>query len=195
MLLKTLWDIHSNGNSLWVEWIHAYYLFNKDVWSWTHGSGDHHLFKNIQTLRDRIIGFTRSIHSAKQLLSSWFINGKFSTYLTYDWLRIKHDQKPWMTHILKSYVPPKYSFILWLALRGRLNTKDIWFEQPEDISCVFCKSSKESIAHLFFQCTFVKSIWSQLRNWHNIRRSMTTLLSTVKWIKKEFKVPCSEVKL
>lgn len=145
------------------------------------------MFKNIQTLIDRIIKTSGSIHGAKQLLSSWYKNGRFSTSLAYDWLRVKHDRKPWMTLIWKSYVPPKYSFILWLAMRGRLNTKDIWFEQPEDISCVFSKRSKNSISHFLFQCTFVKSIWNKLRSWLNIRRPMNTLLSTVKWIKKEYR--------
>lgn len=92
-----------------------------------------------------------------------------------------------MTLIWKQYIPPKHSFILWLAMRGRLNTKNLWIEKPDDASCVFCKRHPETISHLFFRSSFVQAIWNRVRNWLNIHKSMTTLLSTVKWIKKEYR--------
>lgn len=63
---------------------------------------------------------------------------------------------------------------------------DRWLSDAEDNRCCFCKCVPESISHLYFRCTFVKSIWNRVRNWLNIHRSMTTLQSTVKWIKKDF---------
>lgn len=186
MLLKTLWDINSNRNNLWIWWIHAFYLYRKDVWTWKHGQADHPLFKNVQKLRDKLIEATGTVNRAKQLLSSWFKNGRFSTPLAYDWLRVKHTKKPWMTLIWKTYIPPKFSFILWLSMRGNLNTNDKWLIQTEDRSYAFCKRVPESIAHLFFQCTFVKAIWQRVRCWLMVGKAMITLHSAVKWIKKYF---------
>lgn len=91
-----------------------------------------------------------------------------------------------MTIIWRRYIPPKLSFILWLALSGRLNTKDRWVRETEDMQCAFCKRSAEIASHLFFSCTFVSSIWSRVRSWLNIRRSMSTLHSAIKWIKKDY---------
>lgn len=89
-----------------------------------------------------------------------------------------------MRMIWKRYIPPKHSSILWLALHGKLNTKNLWFFDDVNPSCTFCKRHTESISHLFFRCTFVSSIWRQIRTWLNINRDMGTLLSAIKWIKK-----------
>lgn len=58
--------------------------------------------------------------------------------------------------------------------------------ESQDTSCIFCKRAPESISHLFFKCTFVNSIWRRIRSWLNVQRSMSTLHSAVKWIKKDF---------
>lgn len=187
MLLRILWDIHSHKNSLWIKWVHAFYLRGKDIWLWQNGKADHPLFKNILQLRNALIAAGGSVHQAKQLLSSWFTRGRFCTAMAYDWLRVKNDKKPWMFVVWKRYIPPKLSFILWLALRGRLNTKDRWLLSNMDNNCcVFCKRFPESVAHLFFKCSFVNSIWRKIRFWLNIQRPMSTLHNTVKWIKKDF---------
>lgn len=120
------------------------------------------------------------------LLGSWFKGGKFNTSMAYDWMRIKHSKKPWTTAVWKRYIPPKMSFILWLAMRGRLNTKNLWLTDTEDLNCVFCSDFPESVSHLFFNCNFVGSIWREIRLWLNIQRSMSTLYSVVKWIKKDY---------
>lgn len=180
LLLKTLWEIHTNKNNLWIRWMHAFYLRGKDIWDWTLRRDDHPLFKFIVKLRNILIDKIGSIHQAKQLICSWLRNGKFCASLAYDWLRVKHERSPWMNLIWRSYILPKKSFILWLALRGKLNTKDHWFEIPSDMHCVFCKSHPETISHLYLRCTSVKAIWYSIRRWLNMSGSMTTLLSVVK---------------
>lgn len=159
MLFKILWDIHSKKSNLWIKWIHAYYHRGRDVWLWFHSKDDHPLFKKLQLLRDKLITDTGSLHHAKQKLNSWNKNGKFCTSLVYDWMRIKIDKKPWMSLIWRSYIAPKFSFILWLAMRGKLNTKDHWLVEAQDNKCDFCKTVPETISHLYFNCSFVKAIW------------------------------------
>ncbi|XP_022853499.1 uncharacterized protein LOC111374969 [Olea europaea var. sylvestris] len=39
--------------------------------------------------------------------------------------------------------------------------------------------------HLFFKCFFTSKIWGNVRQWLGIKRSMTTLVSALKWLKKE----------
>lgn len=106
------------------------------------------------------------------------------------WLMIglegKKDSKPWMNLIWRSYLPPKHSSILWLAFHTRFSTKDNWFDEENDRRCIFCNSHIETISHLFFNCTFTKSVWRRVKLWLNVHRDMNTLLSAVKWIKKDF---------
>lgn len=114
--------------------------------------------------------------------------------MAYDWLRSKRESKPMMRLIWRNYVPQKHSFVLWLTLRGRLNTKDNWFFQNDDDYCVFYIRYHETISHLVFRCTFVNSIWRCVRRWLNINKEMNTLLISIKWIKKDHGVAFSNSK-
>ncbi|KAL0395453.1 UNVERIFIED_CONTAM: hypothetical protein Slati_4511500 [Sesamum latifolium] len=49
----------------------------------------------------------------------------------------------------------------------------------------FVPPKQESARHLFFECSFSDYVWSHIQHWVGISRSMSTLLSTVKWLKKE----------
>lgn len=185
-LYKILWDIHSRKNILWIKWIHTYYLRGRDVWTWTCNAADHPLFNRVHKLREHIIVSTGSIQQAMQKLGSCKKGGKFCSSLVYEWMRPKYEKKPWMTLIWHRYIPPKFSFILWLLFRGKLNTKDHWLIETEDMNCVFCKNVMETIPHLFFRCSFVKAVWYRIWCWLHIQRHMTSLLSSIKWIKKDY---------
>ncbi|KAL2227677.1 UNVERIFIED_CONTAM: hypothetical protein Sindi_2126400 [Sesamum indicum] len=66
-----------------------------------------------------------------------------------------------------------------LATRDKLG-----FLHEEDL-CSLCINIKESAKHLFFECPFSNYVWSHIRQWFVINRHMSTLLSSVKWVKKE----------
>lgn len=134
-----------------------------------------------------MISSTGFVTNSIFLMQSWQKDKKFSVSLAYDGLRVKTEKKAWMRMIWRNYIPPKHSFILWLAFCGRLNTKSLWFSETEDYSCSFCNTQCETISHLFFRCTFVKAIWKRIQDWLNITRSMSTLSSAIKWIKKDYK--------
>ncbi|GAA0142622.1 hypothetical protein LIER_03476 [Lithospermum erythrorhizon] len=91
-----------------------------------------------------------------------------------------------MRIIWRPFIPPKFSFTLWLSCRKRLATRDsLRFMNLDDVSCVFCRNEDETLHHLFFSCPFTSAIWCTIRTWLVIRRQMTTLESVIKWIKKE----------
>lgn len=174
ILMKVLWNIHSNRDSLWIKWVHGVYLKGRSIWEWTCNKGHHTIFKKIIKVRNLIIIKSGSAANAKCLLESWTDGGTLSISKAYNWLRSENDSMPWMSLIWRRYIPPKFSFILWLSMI---------FEEA-DRHCIFCSSFVETINHLFFQCSFVKSIWNRIKLWLRIKRQMTTLCSTVKWIKK-----------
>lgn len=162
LLFKTLLDIHSNKCSLWIRWVHAYYLIGKEVWLRSPRKADHPLFKNLLKIRDTLTNTTGSVQNSVMVLQSLQKNTKFCNAMAYDWLRTKEDSEPWMRMIWKNYIPPKHSFILWLAIHGRLNTKDLWINVFINNMCVFCKRQQETISHLFLRCTFVSSVWRRI---------------------------------
>ncbi|KAK4421948.1 hypothetical protein Salat_2145500 [Sesamum alatum] len=107
------------------------------------------------------------------------------TSKAYEYFRPKLTRQPWKATIWKAFIPPKYSFILWLGLRGRLATRDRLAFLQEDLTCSLCINTNETAKHLFFECPFSTCVWSDIRQWLGINRRMSTILSVVKRLKKE----------
>lgn len=55
---------------------------------------------------------------------------------------------------------PKHSFILWLAVRGKLLTQDRmhYWQISGNSSCGFCNTQRDSASHLFFECPFSQEV-------------------------------------
>jgi len=62
-LAKQLWNIHLKSDSIWIQWIHHYYLPNVSIWDAVSQRTYSPLWKAIISLKDQIV--TASI---KQLL-------------------------------------------------------------------------------------------------------------------------------
>lgn len=65
----------------------------------------------------------------------------------------------------KAFIP-KHALCMWMACQKRLPTQDRliqWKSEPPDIKCVLCKLTVETHDHLFFQCTFSRSIWNTVK--------------------------------
>ena len=64
--------------------------------------------------------------------------------------------------------PPKVEFFLWLALLGKLNTKEmLWRKgilQENQLDCSLCEElpAVENLDHLFVHCPFTWSIWEKI---------------------------------
>ncbi|GFY96554.1 2-oxoglutarate (2OG) and Fe(II)-dependent oxygenase superfamily protein [Actinidia rufa] len=48
-----------------------------------------------------------------------------------------------------------------------------------------CKTSFESLNHLFFQCPVANQVWVEIKSWLGFSRALTTLKAAAKWIIKE----------
>ncbi|KAK3221999.1 hypothetical protein Dsin_009024 [Dipteronia sinensis] len=93
-------------------------------------------------------------------------DGIYSVASTMASLKTPHPLVPWFELVWYSHNIPRMSFILWLAIRGRLSTLDcVHLYNPRvGTLCVLCSSSPETHAHLFFECAYRKVIWSYLKD-------------------------------
>lgn len=59
---------------------------------------------------------------------------------------------------------PKYSFMLWVAAKGRLQTCDRMQKWNGSINaeCVLCQEERETCEHLFFKCRYSGRVWKEL---------------------------------
>ena len=141
--------------------------------------------KHILSARDKLLEEEGSIQAAKIRVEQWVVNGKFNSKAAYEFFRPRKLILTWPNLVWHSSIIPKHSFILWLGLKDRLQTKDKIQELIEDKVCPLHSADDETIDHLFFQCVIGKQVLSHIKQWLGIKRAMTTLKSAVKWIIKE----------
>ncbi|XP_073061705.1 uncharacterized protein [Primulina eburnea] len=168
LLAKTLWNIHSKKDSLWIRWVNYVYSCFGDVWNWCSKQDDSPLIKNILCIRDEIIKFDGSTSAAIARLHSWFgTSGGLSR--AYDYFVHSKGSWPWKPILAKSYILPKHRFMLWLFAHSKLMTRD---RMPflSDRRCELCMEEDESVAHLFFKCRISKLIWDNVRRWLDMRK-------------------------
>ncbi|CAH9110833.1 unnamed protein product [Cuscuta europaea] len=184
LLARTLWDVHLKKDTLWVRWVSGVYLKGKIVWDFVPHTRDSQLMKRLSLIRDKIRGCFNNLNDTIVGLNSRSTNGKLTSAKIYDLLRVKGNARTPMSFIWKSYIPPKLSFNVWLALRNLLPTQDSLGYLHIVNRCDLCKGGLETIPHLFFLRPFTCRVWQHIRNWMGLRHEMTTLLSAVKWIMK-----------
>ncbi|KAL2526537.1 Uncharacterized protein Adt_11591 [Abeliophyllum distichum] len=83
---------------------------------------------------------------------------------------------------------------MWLTVNEKLLTRDRILNVDIDRGCIFYQQSEELAAHLFFQCRFSSIVWTNIRSWLGIHRSISTIASSFKWIKKEGRVRVGKAK-
>ncbi|XP_011004865.1 PREDICTED: uncharacterized protein LOC105111252 [Populus euphratica] len=55
-LAKQLWNIHLKADSIWIQWIHHYYLRSHTIWDAAASPSSSPLWKSIINMRDQLVG-------------------------------------------------------------------------------------------------------------------------------------------
>lgn len=81
---------------------------------------------------------------------------------------------------------PKHRFITWLAMLGRLNTKDrlLKIGVTTDNICLLCGTEMEGHRYLFCDCPYSSRSWHQIRLWVGIGFTRN-LPELVNWLHKK----------
>ncbi|KAK4422623.1 hypothetical protein Salat_1844800 [Sesamum alatum] len=185
LLARVLWNIHRKADTLWVQWVNSVYVRGGSIWEWHLRKGDSPFLQRLAEIRNRLITDFGSAQAAIQHMNEWSNCKGLVTSKAYEYFRLKLMRQPWKTTIWNTFIPSKYSFILWLGIQGRLATRDRLAFPQEKASCSLYINTNESAKHLFFECPFSVCVWSDIRQWLGINQRMSTILSAVKWLKKE----------
>lgn len=88
----------------------------------------------------------------------------FSTSKTWNQIRSIRSTCVWHKAVWFSQHTPKQAFIMWIALKERLQTTDRIQQWNRSINtnCVLCNEECESCGHLFFDCRYSGMIWKKL---------------------------------
>ncbi|XP_071692649.1 uncharacterized protein [Rutidosis leptorrhynchoides] len=96
-------------------------------------------------------------------------SGKTSNFsVKQDWKDISDDwdDAKWSKLVWFSQCIPRHSFIMWVALHGKLRTRDKFMrvESNENLKCPFCNVCKDNHNHLFFERDYPKVVWHELKS-------------------------------
>ncbi|XP_013594463.1 PREDICTED: uncharacterized protein LOC106302517 [Brassica oleracea var. oleracea] len=78
----------------------------------------------------------------------------FSSLKTWEQIREKKATVPWSRAVWFTQGVPRYTFIVWLAVRNRLSTGDRMRAWGIQRSCVLCGEKDETRDHVFFACRY-----------------------------------------
>ncbi|KAL5147455.1 2-hydroxyacyl-CoA lyase [Glycine soja] len=112
---------------------------------------------------------------AKKRIQSWSTNEQLLVRKVYEYIRGVKPTVSWCSVIWNPTIPPKMSFILWLAKRNRLLTLDKVAFLNKGSLCPLCSNETESNAHLFFSCRKSLQVWAHIRDLASFRRRFTSL--------------------
>ena len=95
-------------------------------------------------------------------------NGKivdYSTKTVYNTLSQSGRVVKWNKVVWFSQCNPRMAFILWMAMRCKLQTQDriMRWNNDTNMKCALCNNVQDSHNHLFFECLYSKHIWSCLK--------------------------------
>jgi hypothetical protein len=172
---KHLWNIYLKADFLWIRWVDHYYISRASIWSLDAKKTDSPLWKSIFSLRDRMINLCGGVAPVQQLLSNWHSGSCPFTANAYDFFRFKVAPVQWANVVWEQWSLPRNSFSLWLAMLGKLRTRDrLQFLSPDPI-CPLCLNADESHGHLFFTCDWTSALWRKAKLWLKIHNTMLSL--------------------
>jgi hypothetical protein len=193
-LVKQLWNIHLKADSIWIRWVHHFYLQDTNIWTTPLQQTSSPLWKSFIKFRDRLLDDCGGQPAVISMLQSWDNTIKPFSANAYEHLRTKGTPVSWVNVVWEPWCLPRHSFILWLALLKRLRTKDRLHFVDIDVSCVFCQDHEESHDHLFFACSWTSILWMKVKSWLRLNRGMTTINSAVRGLHLKGKTVVTRMK-
>ncbi|CAI9095050.1 OLC1v1030907C1 [Oldenlandia corymbosa var. corymbosa] len=144
MITKQLWDLSNRKESLWVKWMHMYYIKGRSVWDCRAPKNSSWHWKKLLKIKEAM---KAGISNGK-----WMGNGgkQYTASSGYTWLRGEHRKDLAAKVVWCCYSVPKHSFISWLAWKHRLNTGERLQQLnivADDIRCVLCELETETANH------------------------------------------------
>ncbi|CAJ2669420.1 unnamed protein product [Trifolium pratense] len=177
-LTKLLWNIHNKADSLWIRWIHSYYIKQDQLMTMPVNQSCSWILKTILKQRESI-----------PYIQGWEnMKGKAITRTIYKLLREDYPLVDWKTVMYQNMARPRAVFIFWLACHSRLATKDrlLKFGLNVNLQCCFC-NQEESINHLFFGCTDMKLVWQKVLQWLQVDHVPMAWSGELRWITRQSK--------
>ncbi|XP_074306200.1 uncharacterized protein LOC141641438 [Silene latifolia] len=147
--------IEHKADHLWVKWVHAVYIKDKQWIDYEPTNNSSWAWRKICQIKTIF----------KEMLRQ--SSGQYSIRDGYVWLRPNGDKSDWYQWAKNSWVTPKHGFICWVAGYGKLLTQDRLMRMyiATANTCYLCAEQTESHAHLFFECEYSRKCCQLVTAW------------------------------
>nr|GEW49915.1 hypothetical protein [Tanacetum cinerariifolium] len=190
MIMKHLWNITTDKNTLWVKWVNIVKLKGRSIWAINKDVGDSWRWKNILKMRDEARNFiVMKIGNgvkASVIYDNWSGDGILQSFITnmdlYNARRIEDivikdivddGVCQWPVEWIIKYPilsmhqrikldSSKEDYLVWKSRSG--NEKKLTVIQAYHDLSNTGEMVKWSRLHLFFQCKFVEELWNKVNN-------------------------------
>lgn len=137
----------------------------------------------MEIIRETPVGFLLNPSSSDKVIWTLTKDGIFTAKSAWEACRHRNAFQPWHTLVWFGQAVPKWSFIEWLAILGRLSTKVRLVSWGMEVSpqCSLCQNGMESHTHLFFDCCFSSAIWRQILARNGLDRPLQPLYQELEW--------------
>ncbi|KAL2921104.1 LINE-1 retrotransposable element ORF2 protein [Bienertia sinuspersici] len=179
LLGKYVWSIANKADNLWVKWINAVYLKDQDWKNYMPAASASWYWKNLCKVKDR---FRQGYE-----LNRWSFDPRgYSAASGYKWLRGDSSLVNWDKWVWGRYNIPRTSFISWLIMWKRIQTKDRLkrIGLTDDDKCCLCGLNAETPDHIFFDCYYAQKCFSRLRGDLKMDRNVNSLDDLNRWLQK-----------
>uniref|UniRef100_A0A803QPV1 Reverse transcriptase domain-containing protein n=1 Tax=Cannabis sativa TaxID=3483 RepID=A0A803QPV1_CANSA len=176
-MFKYVWAIANKEDNMWVRWIHNVYIREDDWWGYNAPVQGSWYWKKIVEAKNQI---------ATMVDVQQFTHSRYHLSLGYKLLVPPQLKMHWSKEVWGKFNIPKCSFILWIAIQGRLRTRERLhrFGIINDSGCVLCNAQEETCDHLFFSCSFSQHCLQMIKDWLGWKVSTQTLSRLLRWIER-----------
>lgn len=104
----------------------------------------------------------------------WIQKIDFSVKELYIAFMGQSQRVPWAKMVCQNAAPPKYLFITWFLLHGKLATCSYLQKVGVQVDpvCYICEQENETLEHLFFECIVARDVWNGVSRWCGIDREV-----------------------
>ncbi|XP_057249344.1 uncharacterized protein LOC130590806 [Beta vulgaris subsp. vulgaris] len=170
---KHVWQITAKADLLWIKWVHSVYIKESSWWEYQAPTKASWCWKNICKVKDQM----KQAYTGDKWLN---VDAQYTIKSGYQWLHPEGEKNRWHHWVWNSFNIPKHSMIAWMAMKGKLKTRDklmsIGISRVD--TCALCELDTETSQHLFFRCPFSKRVSHGTLQWLEKRSAVNECLYT-----------------
>ena len=178
-LFKHAWAIENKKDILWVRWVNHVYMKGKNIWEIKATSNSSWYWRKLLAVRD--------LFAEQENFEEWKKRQIYKIKEGYCYLMGRQRRDRCYAQVWNKMNVPKHSFILWLAVQGRLMTKVrvARYGGIQETLCDFCGNEEEDSQHLFFKCTVITQWLQEVKEWLEWRTFKVDMHELLVWIQRK----------